>query len=176
MAAMRYLYLVVLALSVSGCSLSQLKLPELKIPRVYKLTVQQGNVITQEMIDRLEPGMTRSQVEYVMGRPVLQDPFNEDQWVYIYSIEIPDYLTSVVKLVLDFDGDTLTNISGDFAPSKAAADSTAKEGGNDTSASGESPEQNAEESAEEDAGASAGASAAASAAASAGAVSDSEAG
>jgi outer membrane protein assembly factor BamE len=149
MAAMRYLYLVVLALSVSGCSLSQLKLPELKIPRVYKLTVQQGNVITQQMVDRLEPGMSRSQVEYVMGRPVLQDPFNDDQWVYIYSIEIPDYLTSVVKLVLDFDGDTLTNISGDIVPSKAAADSTANEGGS------ESTEQNAEESAEEAAAASA---------------------
>ena len=64
---MKYLYLTVLALSVGGCSLPQIKMPDLKIPRVYKLSVQQGNVITQEMIDRLKPGMTRNQVEYVMG-------------------------------------------------------------------------------------------------------------
>src|SRR5690606_38966146 len=57
----------------AGCSL----------PRVHKVTVQQGNVITQEMIDRLKPGMTRSQVAYVMGEPVLRHAFEKDRWDYI---------------------------------------------------------------------------------------------
>ena len=116
---MKYLYLTVLALSVGGCSMPQIKVPDLKIPRVYKLSVQQGNVITQEMVDRLEPGMTRNQVEYVMGRPVLQDPFNDDQWVYLYSLEVPDVFIQAFKMVLTFEEDTLVTITGDYLPTTA---------------------------------------------------------
>ncbi len=116
---MKYLYFTVLALSVGGCSLPQIKMPDLKIPRVYKLSVQQGNVITQEMIDRLKPGMTRNQVEYVMGRPVLQDPFDDDQWVYLYTMEVPDIFMQAFKMVLVFEDDTLVTITGDFIPTTA---------------------------------------------------------
>ena len=116
---MKYLYVTVLALSVGGCSLPQIKMPDLKIPRVYKLSVQQGNVITQEMIDRLKPGMTRNQVEYVMGRPVLQDPFDDDQWVYLYTMEVPDIFIQAFKMVLIFEDDTLVTITGDFIPTTA---------------------------------------------------------
>ena len=132
---MKYIYVAFLAFSVGGCSLSQLKLPELKIPRVYKLTVQQGNVITQEMVDRLKPGMTRNQVEFVMGKPVLGDPFNDDQWVYIYTLEVPDYFNRVFKMVLAFEDDTLATISGDYIPQEADAesDAAADEGANETS-------------------------------------------
>jgi outer membrane protein assembly factor BamE len=132
---MKYIYVAFLAFSVGACSLSQLKLPELKIPRVYKLSVQQGNVITQEMVDRLKPGMTRNQVEFVMGRPVLGDPFNDDQWVYIYTLEVPDYFNQVFKMVLAFEDDTLATISGDYIPQEADAESDAAvdEGANETS-------------------------------------------
>mgnify|MGYP001456332283 FL=1 len=132
---MKYIYVAFLAFSVGGCSLSQLKLPELKIPRVYKLSVQQGNVITQEMVDRLKPGMTRNQVEFVMGKPVLGDPFNDDQWVYIYTLEVPDYFNQVFKMVLAFEDDTLATISGDYIPQEADAesDAAADEGANETS-------------------------------------------
>lgn len=116
---MKYLYFTVLALSVGGCSLPQIKMPDLKIPRVYKLSVQQGNVITQEMIDRLKPGMTRNQVEYVMGRPVLQDPFDDDQWVYLYTMDVPDIFMQAFKMVLVFEDDTLVTITGDFIPTTA---------------------------------------------------------
>ena len=131
---MKYIYVAVLAFSVCGCSLSQLKLPELKIPRVYKLSVQQGNVITQEMVDRLKPGMTRNQVEFVMGKPVLGDPFNDDQWVYIYTLEVPDYFNQVFKMVLAFEDDTLATISGDYIPREADAegDAAIDEGANET--------------------------------------------
>ncbi len=116
---MKYLYLTALALSVGACSLPQIKVPDLKIPRVYKLSVQQGNVITQEMVDRLEPGMTRNQVEYVMGRPVLQDPFDDDQWVYLYTLEVPDLFVQAFKMVLIFEDDTLVSITGDYVPTTA---------------------------------------------------------
>ena len=118
---MKYIFLAILAISITGCSMPQLKLPDLKMPRVYKLSVQQGNVITQEMVDRLEPGMSRNQVEYVMGRPVLQDPFNHDEWVYLYSLEVPDLFTQTLKMVLTFEGDTLATITGDYVPGAAQA-------------------------------------------------------
>ena len=132
---MKYIYVALMAFSVGGCSLTQLKLPELKIPRVYKLSVQQGNVITQEMVDRLKPGMTRNQVEFVMGKPVLGDPFNDDQWVYIYTLEVPDYFNQIFKMVLAFEDDTLATISGDYIPQEADAESDAAldEGANETS-------------------------------------------
>ena len=116
---MKYLYLTALALSVGGCSMPQIKVPDLKIPRVYKLSVQQGNVITQEMVDRLEPGMTRNQVEYVMGRPVLRDPFDDDQWVYLYTLEVPDVFIQAFKMVLIFEEDTLVSITGDYVHTTA---------------------------------------------------------
>ena len=132
---MKYIYVAFMAFSVGGCSLSQLKLPELKIPRVYKLSVQQGNVITQEMVNRLKPGMTRNQVEFVMGKPVLGDPFNDDQWVYIYTLEVPDNFNQAFKMVLAFEDDTLATISGDYIPQEADAESDAAvdEGANATS-------------------------------------------
>ncbi len=131
---MKYFYVAFLAFTLGGCSLSQLKLPELKIPRVYKLSVQQGNVITQEMVDRLTPGMTRNQVEFVMGKPVLADPFKQDRWVYVYTLEVPDYFTQNFRMVLTFEDDTLATISGDYLPQDAAAETDATNAGGENAA------------------------------------------
>ena len=131
---MKYIYVAFMAFSVGGCSLSQLKLPELKIPRVYKLSVQQGNVITQEMVNRLKPGMTRNQVEFVMGKPVLADPFKQDQWVYVYTLEVPDYVIQNFKMVLTFEDDTLATITGDYLPQDAAAETDAAAAGGENAA------------------------------------------
>lgn len=117
--------LMISALSITllgGCGLSNLKFPDLKIPRVYKIPVQQGNVITQEMVNRLKPGMTRNQVSFVMGDTVLQDPFERNRWVYLYTLEVPDFFNQQLKMVLDFEDDLLTTISGDLAPIAEAAE------------------------------------------------------
>ena len=131
---MNYFYVAFLAFTLGGCSFSQLNLPELKIPRVYKLSIQQGNVITQEMVDRLKPGMTRNQVEFVMGKPVLADPFEQDQWVYVYTLEVPDYFIQNFKMVLTFKDDTLATIAGDYVPQDAAAETDAADGGSENAA------------------------------------------
>ena len=117
--------LMIPALSITllgGCGLSNLKFPDVKIPRVYKIPVQQGNVITQEMVNRLKPGMTRNQVSFVMGDTVLQDPFERNRWVYLYTLEVPDFFNQQLKMVLDFEDDLLTTISGDLAPIAEAAE------------------------------------------------------
>jgi outer membrane protein assembly factor BamE len=122
--------LMISALSITllgGCGLSNLKFPEVKIPRVYKIPVQQGNVITQEMVNRLKPGMTRNQVSFVMGDTVLQDPFERNRWVYLYTLEVPDFFNQQLKMVLDFEDDLLTTISGDLAPIPEETDETALE-------------------------------------------------
>ena len=131
---MKYFYVAFLAFTLGGCSFSQLNLPELKIPRVYKLSIQQGNVITQEMVDRLKPGMTRNQVEFVMGKPVLADPFEQDQWVYVYTLEVPDYFIQNFKMVLTFKDDTLATITGDYLPQDAAAETDAADAGSENAA------------------------------------------
>jgi outer membrane protein assembly factor BamE len=89
------------------------------LPRVHKVTVQQGNVITQEMIDRLKPGMTRSQVAFVMGEPVLRHAFSEDRWDYIYTLQIPGYYNDQKRVSLYFENDVLAYFTGDYAPTSA---------------------------------------------------------
>ena len=54
--------------------------------KIYKLDVQQGNIITAEMLMGLKPGMTRAQVKYVLGTPLIQDSFHENRWDYIYKM------------------------------------------------------------------------------------------
>ena len=55
--------------------------------QVYKLNVQQGNIVTPEMLDKLKPGMEKRQVAYIMGNPVLKDTFSTRHWDYVYRQE-----------------------------------------------------------------------------------------
>ena len=95
--------------AVSSCSL----------PRVYRLTVQQGNVITQEMVDSLKPGMTREQVAFIMGEPVIRNPFDDSRWDYVYTLRVPGYVDDNAKLSVFFVDGALTHFSGDFKPTTA---------------------------------------------------------
>ena len=98
------LTLIVILLSlVSGCSY-------LKFPGVYRITIQQGNVITQEMIDQLEPGMTKRQVRFVLGTPLIDDPFANDRWDYYYSYTNPRAKTFNHSVTVVFINDGLTDI------------------------------------------------------------------
>ena len=113
------------ALTVLGGCSSLPKLPKLKmpkIPRIHKITVQQGNVITQDMIDQLKPGMTKRQVAFVMGEPVVRNPFDEDRWDYVYTIKIPRTDLIQQKMSLYFTNDLLTHFTGDLIPSEADTD------------------------------------------------------
>ena len=51
----------------------------------YKIDVQQGNVLTQEMVAQLKPGQTREQVRFILGTPLLADVFHQQRWDYVYS-------------------------------------------------------------------------------------------
>lgn len=107
-------FLILALVSLAACSI-----PKVGLPRVHKISVQQGNVITQEMIDRLRPGMTRNQVAFVMGEPVFRNAFNDDRWDYIYTLEIPGIYEQRRHASLYFEDDLLAYFTGDFAPADA---------------------------------------------------------
>lgn len=86
---------------------------------VHRVAIQQGNIITQAMIDQLEPGITREQVAYIMGEPVLRNTFDDDRWDYVYTIEVPNAFSSRQLVSLFFENDLLVYITGDMVPSSA---------------------------------------------------------
>lgn len=82
----------------------------------YKLDIQQGNVVTSKMMDQVRPGMTKSQVRYVLGTPLIQDSFHKDRWDYLYQYRHEGNLTQQNRVILFFKDDLLANIAGDPVP------------------------------------------------------------
>ena len=95
------------SITLSGCGF---------IPGVYKIDVQQGNVVTQDMVDQLRPGMTQRQVRFIMGTPLLQDTFHPDRWDYLYSMKSGRQDRVQERISLNFDDNKLVGLSGDFVP------------------------------------------------------------
>jgi outer membrane protein assembly factor BamE len=76
----------------------------------HKLEIQQGNMITPEMLEKLKVGMTTNQVRFVLGSPQLTDPFHPNRWDYLYSQRENGVKTEQKHLVLYFEEDTLRKI------------------------------------------------------------------
>lgn len=87
-----------------------------RLPFVYKMTVQQGNIVTEEAVDRLEPGMTKSQVRFLLGTPMLEDMFHTDRWDYTYTIRRGHKPMEETRLTLFFQDDALIRVEGDLRP------------------------------------------------------------
>jgi len=102
--------LILLGLFTTGCSTFQ-------FPWVYRLTIQQGNIVSQEMIDKLKPGMSKSQIQFILGNPILEDSLDQDRWNYIYSLQIPGRERLHKELVIYFKDNKLSHFEGDFVPS-----------------------------------------------------------
>lgn len=106
-------FLAALALTaaptLSGCS-------------IYKINVQQGNFLKDENIAKLKVGMTKRQVQFLLGSPVLSDPFHEERWDYIFFFHNGKTgVSSQRNLRVFFDGDTVERIElpEDFTPPSA---------------------------------------------------------
>jgi len=95
----------VFLLIISGCSKD-------KIPGVYRIDIQQGNDVTQEMINKLKPDMTKNQVAYILGTPLLIDTFHPDRWDYIYSFHPGNGKREQRRITLYFNDDKLDHIEG----------------------------------------------------------------
>ncbi|MBA6420137.1 outer membrane protein assembly factor BamE [Pseudomonas neustonica] len=99
--------LCTVSITLSGCGI---------IPGVYKIDVQQGNVVTQDMVDQLRPGMTQRQVRFIMGTPLIQDTFHPERWDYLYSLKSGRSDRVQERISLNFDDNRLVGLSGDFVP------------------------------------------------------------
>ena len=113
--ARRSLLALLLTAGLAGCSWFH-------FPGVYKINIQQGHIITQEMVDQLKVGMTKRQVRFVLGNSLVPDPFDNNRWDYPYSIrkgsqgDITAYLFSVY-----FADGKLNRWDGDFVPGRPMA-------------------------------------------------------
>ena len=96
---------------LSGCGI---------IPGIYKIDIQQGNVVTQEMVDQLRPGMTTRQVRFIMGTPLIQDTFHPNRWDYLYSMESGHNDRVQERISLTFEDNRLVGLAGDFMPGKSS--------------------------------------------------------
>ena len=85
-------------------------------PGVYRINVEQGNVVTEEMVEQLRPGLNRRQVRYIMGTPLIEDSFHGDRWDYRYLLRNGNELLSETQLTLWFVGDELVRVEGPDAP------------------------------------------------------------
>jgi outer membrane protein assembly factor BamE len=85
-------------------------------PGVYKINVEQGNIVTQEMVDQLKPGMNRRQVRFILGTPLVEDTFNQNRWDYLYVKRNGEKVLSESRLMVEFEGDALVRVSGDLVP------------------------------------------------------------
>lgn len=94
------------------------------LPQVtpYRMEIQQGNMVNQEMISKLTPGMTKDQVRFILGSPLIIDPFRVDRWDYIF-LRQPENKSQVEKrrVVVYFENDKLSRIEGDVVPAAPEA-------------------------------------------------------
>ncbi len=86
------------------------------LPKVYKMDIQQGNEIDAEMLLKLKPGMTKNQVRFVLGTPLIQDSFHNNRWDYLYAMRKDGKLIEKRHVILNFDKDLLKSITGEVIP------------------------------------------------------------
>lgn len=111
--------MLIFALLVPGCTYVPLLTP-------YKIDIQQGNVVTQEMVARLKPGMTRAQVRFALGTPLVVDPFRANRWDYVYVYMKQGVVTEQRRIMVVFKDDKLDRIEGDVVPAGAGKAKTDK--------------------------------------------------
>ena len=97
--------IIAIALSLSACS-----------SWVYRIDIPQGNYLEQKSIDKIQVGMTKEQVKFVLGSPVLIDSFDKDTWNYVYRFKSgrSESLNMQKSFTVKFENDKLVSADGDF--------------------------------------------------------------
>jgi outer membrane protein assembly factor BamE len=101
--------IILLSLLLAACD--SISLPDsVSLPTSYKMDIRQGNFVTAEMREKIKPGMSKSQVRYVLGTPMVSDVFHANRWDYVYRLEQKAQLVEQQRLTLYFENDNLTRI------------------------------------------------------------------
>lgn len=96
-----------LSLSLSSCGVFDYL--------IYKPDIPQGNYMEDQQVEKLRIDMTKEQVEYVLGRPVLRDSFSDNTWYYVYHYKSGRDASIIHKeLIVNFDGNILVEVKGDY--------------------------------------------------------------
>lgn len=109
--------LILMMLLLAGCQ----SVPMLPGLTPHKIDIQQGNYVTQDMVDKLKPGMSRSQVRFGLGTPLVVDPFHDNRWDYVYVLQKKGRIVEQRRIVVIFQEDKLLRIEGDVNVPKGAS-------------------------------------------------------
>ena len=99
------------AAAASGCGV-----PTIPGITPYRMEIQQGNYVSQEMVSRLQKGMSKDQVRVILGTPLLTDIFHADRWDYVYRREAANGTREQRKLAVHFEDGKLARVEGDVVP------------------------------------------------------------
>lgn len=99
--------------SIAGCKSWIDDLPGIT---PYRMEIQQGNFVSQDMLSKLKRGMTRDQVRFVLGTPLVADMFHADRWDYVFYREIPKKPREERRVSVFFENDRLVRVEGDVVP------------------------------------------------------------
>lgn len=109
---MRFLRYLPILLPLAACS--NVKMPDVASAITpYRIDIRQGNYITQEMVAQLKPGMTRDQVRFILGTPLVADIFHGERWDYIYSFKPGRGEMQLRRLAVFFEDNKLARVAGD---------------------------------------------------------------
>jgi outer membrane protein assembly factor BamE len=125
--------LIFISILLSACGSA---VPKMK---PFKMEIQQGNVVTSKMLLQLRPGMTKSQVKFIMGTPLIIDSFHSNRWDYYYQMRQSGKVTEQRRVILDFEKELLTRVRGDVVPQGTPGAEAAQEGNTYASAKSVNP-------------------------------------
>ena len=114
--AARAAALCLVLVAASGCATADQYLPSWRSFGVYKIDINQGNYLSQDMVDKLKVGMTPAQVKQLLGTPLVNSPFRPDRWDYVYEYTRQGRVVEHRNFTVYFADAKLTRWEGDEMP------------------------------------------------------------
>ena len=107
---------VVSTVLLGGCQTVSEYIPQVDSLAVYKIDVNQGNYLSQDMVDKLKVGMTKPQVKVVLGTPLVTSAFRDNRWDYVYEFQSAGRVREHRQFTVYFKDDLLARWEGDEMP------------------------------------------------------------
>ena len=118
--------IALILLFLQGCSNNSSMFSKDKIPLVYRVDVQQGNVINQDMLAKLKLGMDKKKVRFIMGTPLISDTFHSNRWDYVYTFKKGRDVREQRRITLFFKDGLLAQVDGNINPASGVIETMPK--------------------------------------------------
>lgn len=115
-AAIRAAALALFLFGVGGCATVDKYAPSWRSFGVYKIDINQGNYLSEDMVDKLKVGMTQQQVKQLLGTPLIASPFRADRWDYVYEFTRQGKVVEHRNFTVYFADAKVTRWEGDEMP------------------------------------------------------------